>query len=154
MRINPRFTDKLVKIGLNCQAFFTVAILVAIVAIIFFKGSPHLNLEFIFSSPVDMGSAWRHFLNNCGYHLSRSFVHLCGYPPGCGNGNFPNRIYKRILVYKNHPFRGRITGWDTIHPVRPFWLHFLRYQARNGLGPHGRCTHHYDHDTSDHNKDE
>lgn len=55
MRINPRFIDKIVKIGLNAQAFFTVGILVAIVAIIFFKGSPHLSMEFIFSSPADMG---------------------------------------------------------------------------------------------------
>lgn len=55
MRINPRFVDKLVRIGLNSQAFFTVGILVAIVAIIFFKGSPYLNMEFIFSSPEDMG---------------------------------------------------------------------------------------------------
>jgi phosphate transport system permease protein len=55
VRINPRFIDKIVKIGLNAQAFFTVGILVAIVAIIFFKGSPHLSMEFIFSSPADMG---------------------------------------------------------------------------------------------------
>jgi phosphate transport system permease protein len=55
VRINPRFVDKLVRIGLNSQAFFTVGILVAIVAIIFFKGSPYLNMEFIFSSPEDMG---------------------------------------------------------------------------------------------------
>ncbi|MBP1734630.1 MAG: phosphate transporter, inner rane subunit PstA [Deltaproteobacteria bacterium] len=55
MRINPRIIDKIVKIGLNSQAFFTVGILVAIVAIIFFKGSPYLNMEFIFSSPEDMG---------------------------------------------------------------------------------------------------
>jgi phosphate transport system permease protein len=55
VRINPRIIDKIVKIGLNSQAFFTVGILVAIVAIIFFKGSPYLNMEFIFSSPEDMG---------------------------------------------------------------------------------------------------
>lgn len=55
MRINPRFIDRLVRMGLNSQAFFTVAILVAIVAIICVKGAPHLNLEFIFSSPQDMG---------------------------------------------------------------------------------------------------
>ena len=48
MRISPRFVDKIVKIGLNFQAFFTVGILVAIVAVIFFKGSPYLNMEFIF----------------------------------------------------------------------------------------------------------
>ncbi|HNQ47305.1 MAG TPA: phosphate ABC transporter permease PstA [Syntrophorhabdus sp.] len=55
MRISPNFVDKIVKIGLNFQAFFTVGILIAIVAVIFFKGSPYLNLEFIFSSPEDMG---------------------------------------------------------------------------------------------------
>ncbi len=55
MRISPNFVDKIVKISLNFQAFFTVGILIAIVAVIFFKGSPYLNLEFIFSSPEDMG---------------------------------------------------------------------------------------------------
>lgn len=55
MRINPRITDKIVKYGLNAQAFFTVGILVVIVAIICFKGFPYINLEFIFSSPEDMG---------------------------------------------------------------------------------------------------
>jgi phosphate transport system permease protein len=55
VRISPNFVDKIVKIGLNFQAFFTVGILIAIVAVIFFKGSPYLNLEFIFSSPEDMG---------------------------------------------------------------------------------------------------
>lgn len=55
MRIKPRVVDKIVKIGLNFQAFFTVGILVVIVAIIFFKGAPHVSLEFIFSSPEDMG---------------------------------------------------------------------------------------------------
>ena len=55
MRIKPRIIDNLVKIGLNFQAFFTVSILVVIVAIIFVKGSPHINFEFIFSSPEDMG---------------------------------------------------------------------------------------------------
>ena len=55
MRINPRAVDMAVKIGLNGQAFFTVAILVVIVAVIFVKGCPYVNLGFLFSSPEDMG---------------------------------------------------------------------------------------------------
>ncbi len=53
--INPRFTDKVMKLALDMQAFFTVAILVVIVFIIFVKGFPYVNLEFIFSYPEDMG---------------------------------------------------------------------------------------------------
>ena len=55
MRIKPRIVDKIVRLGLNFQAFFTVGILIVIVAIIFVKGAPHVSLEFIFSSPEDMG---------------------------------------------------------------------------------------------------
>ncbi|MCX5813658.1 MAG: phosphate ABC transporter permease PstA [Proteobacteria bacterium] len=55
MRIKPRLVDNIVRICLNFQAFFTVGILVVIIAIIFFKGAPHVNLGFIFSSPEDMG---------------------------------------------------------------------------------------------------
>ncbi|MHB8109664.1 MAG: phosphate ABC transporter permease PstA [Syntrophorhabdaceae bacterium] len=55
MRINPRITNKLVRVLLNFQAIFTVGILVIIVAIIFFKGFPQFNFGFIFSSPQDMG---------------------------------------------------------------------------------------------------
>ncbi len=55
MRINPRFTNRLMEILLNTQAFFTVGILVIIVAIILVKGIGNINLEFIFSFPEDMG---------------------------------------------------------------------------------------------------
>ncbi|MBP8626032.1 MAG: phosphate ABC transporter permease PstA [Syntrophorhabdaceae bacterium] len=55
MRINPRFTNRLMEILLNTQAFFTVGILVVIVAIILIKGIGNINLEFIFSFPEDMG---------------------------------------------------------------------------------------------------
>lgn len=55
MRVSPRLINKLVQVCLNAQAFFTVGILVVIVAIIVFKGAGHVNLEFIFSSPEDMG---------------------------------------------------------------------------------------------------
>jgi phosphate transport system permease protein len=55
MRINPRFINKIVHIGLSLQAFFTVSILVVIVAIIFFKGIAYVNPEFIFAQPEDMG---------------------------------------------------------------------------------------------------
>lgn len=55
MRVNPRISDRIIRIGLNMQAFFTVGILVVIVAIIFFKGFPYINLGFILSYPEDMG---------------------------------------------------------------------------------------------------
>ena len=55
MRLNPRLIDRLARIGLSGQAFFTVGILIVIIAIIFFKGFPYVNFEFIFSSPEDMG---------------------------------------------------------------------------------------------------
>ena len=49
MRINPRIVDTAAKIGLSGQAFFTVGILVVIVAIICVKGLPYVNMEFIVS---------------------------------------------------------------------------------------------------------
>ncbi len=55
MRINPRFTDKLVRFGLLFQALFTVSILVFIVLIVFIKGAANITPEFIFSYPEDMG---------------------------------------------------------------------------------------------------
>lgn len=55
MRINPRFINRLMEIALNTQAFFTVGILVVIVAIILIKGIGNINFEFIFSFPEDMG---------------------------------------------------------------------------------------------------
>lgn len=55
MRINPRIINTLVRWGLVTQAYFTVAILVVIVGIIFFKGFPQVNFGFILSFPQDMG---------------------------------------------------------------------------------------------------
>jgi phosphate transport system permease protein len=55
MRINPRIVDKVMRVWLNSQAFFTVGILIVIVAIICFKGFPYISFEFLFSSPEDMG---------------------------------------------------------------------------------------------------
>jgi phosphate transport system permease protein len=55
LRIKPGIIDKIARIGFNAQAFFTVGILVVIITIIFIKGFTHINLEFIFSSPEDMG---------------------------------------------------------------------------------------------------
>ncbi len=55
MRINPRIINRLVHWGLNAQAYFTVAILVVIIAIIFVKGFPQVNFAFILSFPQDMG---------------------------------------------------------------------------------------------------
>ncbi len=55
MRINPRHTDKLMRVGLTLQALFTVGILVLIIAIIFIKGARYVTPEFIFTFPEDMG---------------------------------------------------------------------------------------------------
>jgi phosphate transport system permease protein len=55
MRINPRVIDRILRLCLTGLAYFTVGILVVIVAIIFVKGFRYTNLEFIFASPEDMG---------------------------------------------------------------------------------------------------
>lgn len=55
MRINPRIINRFVRWGLTGQAYFTVAILIVIIGIIFFKGFPQVNFGFIFSFPQDMG---------------------------------------------------------------------------------------------------
>lgn len=55
MRLHPRFVNKAVELLLDLVALFTVGILVVIVCIIFIKGIPYLNLDFIFTYPEDMG---------------------------------------------------------------------------------------------------
>jgi phosphate transport system permease protein len=55
MRINPRFTDKFIRLILSCGAIFAVSILVAIILTIFVKGIVNVNAEFILSNPEDMG---------------------------------------------------------------------------------------------------
>ena len=55
MRINPRIINRVRPMALECQAYFTVGILIVIIAIIFVKGFPQVNFAFIFSFPQDMG---------------------------------------------------------------------------------------------------
>jgi phosphate transport system permease protein len=55
MRINPKWTDKIMRAGLSFQALFTVGILILIILVIFVKGFSHVTPEFIFSYPEDMG---------------------------------------------------------------------------------------------------
>jgi len=55
MRVNPRFTDALVRHFLNLQAYFTVGLLVVIVFIIFIKGISNCSLSFMLTYPEDMG---------------------------------------------------------------------------------------------------
>ncbi len=55
MRINPRFTDKIMGGCLTFQALFTVGILILIIAVIFVKGFSYVTPEFVFSYPQDMG---------------------------------------------------------------------------------------------------
>lgn len=55
MRINSKKVNRLMEIILNVQAFFTVSILIIIIAIILIKGMGNISFEFLFSFPEDMG---------------------------------------------------------------------------------------------------
>ena len=100
MRINPRITDTAVKIGLNGQAFFTVAILVVIVGLIFVKGFPYVNLEFIFSSPEDMGRHGGIFSAIIGTILLCFLSILFATPLGVGTAIFLTEYTKESIMTK------------------------------------------------------
>jgi phosphate transport system permease protein len=55
MRVNPRIMERLMRGSMMFWAYFTVAILILIILLIFTKGISHVNTEFIFSYPEDMG---------------------------------------------------------------------------------------------------
>lgn len=55
MRINSKLVDSFVRKSLSLQAYLTVGILLLIVGVIFVKGIPYINLEFLFYYPEDMG---------------------------------------------------------------------------------------------------
>ena len=100
MRIKPRIVDNLVKIGLNFQAFFTVAILVVIVAIIFLKGSPHISFGFIFSSPEDMGRHGGIFSTIAGTILLVLLSIVLATPLGVGTAIFLTEYTKESVFTK------------------------------------------------------
>lgn len=100
MRIPPRFIDRLVKIGLNIQAFFTVGILVVIVAVICFKGFTNVNLEFIFSSPEDMGRHGGIFFTIIGTILLVLLSILLATPLGVGTAIFLTEYTKESVATK------------------------------------------------------
>ncbi|HBA54811.1 phosphate ABC transporter permease PstA [Syntrophorhabdus aromaticivorans] len=100
MRINPRLVDKLVKIGLNSQAFFTVWILVAIIAVICVKGLPYVNLEFIFSSPGDMGRHGGIFSTIVGTVLLVILSIFVATPLGVGTAIFLTEYTKESVFTK------------------------------------------------------
>lgn len=100
MRINPRFTNKLVEIFLNCQAFFTVGILVVIIALIFFKGFPYLNFEFIFFFPEDMGRHGGIFPSIIGTILIALFSILLATPLGVGTAVYLTEYTRESRITK------------------------------------------------------
>ena len=57
MRIPPRYTQMLAVTILGAATAFTVVVLVFIIVFVLSKGLPGINLEFLFSSPKDMGRA-------------------------------------------------------------------------------------------------
>jgi phosphate transport system permease protein len=100
VRIKPRIIDNIVKIGLNFQAFFTVGILVVIIAIIFVKGSPHINFEFIFSSPEDMGRHGGIFSTIAGTILLVLLSIILATPLGVGTAIFLTEYTKESMFTK------------------------------------------------------
>jgi phosphate transport system permease protein len=84
MRINPRFTDKIVRVAFTFQALFTVGILVLIVAVIFVKGFPYVTPEFIFSYPQDMGRLGGIFPSVVGTIFLGLLSIACATPLGVG----------------------------------------------------------------------
>jgi phosphate transport system permease protein len=92
--------DKIVRICLNFQAFFTVGILVVILAIIFFKGAPHITLGFIFSSPEDMGRHGGIFSTIIGTVLLVLLSIFLATPLGVGTAIFLTEYTKESLFTK------------------------------------------------------
>ena len=100
MRINPRYTNKVVEFLLNFQAFFTVTILVVIVAIIFFKGIRHFSLEFIFTFPEDMGRHGGIFPSIVGTILLAFLSLVLATPLGVGTAIFLTEYTKESAFTK------------------------------------------------------
>jgi phosphate transport system permease protein len=100
MRINPRIVDTAAKVVLNGQAFFTVGILIVIVAIICVKGLPYVNMEFIVSSPEDMGRHGGIFSTIIGTCLLAFLSILLATPLGVGTAIFLTEYTKESVFTK------------------------------------------------------
>jgi phosphate transport system permease protein len=100
MRLNPRITDKIARISFNAQAFFTVGILVIIVAIICVKGFGHVNLEFIFAYPEDMGRHGGIFPAIMGTILLAALSVIFATPLGVGTAIFLTEYTKESIFTK------------------------------------------------------
>ncbi|MBA4418000.1 MAG: phosphate ABC transporter, permease protein PstA [Syntrophus sp. (in: bacteria)] len=100
MRINPRIVDAAAKVGLSGQAFFTVGILIVIVAIICVKGLPYVNMEFIVSSPEDMGRHGGIFSAIIGTGLLAFLSILFATPLGVGTAIFLTEYTKESAFTK------------------------------------------------------
>jgi phosphate transport system permease protein len=86
--------------GLNVQAFFTVGILIIIVAIIFFKGFPHMSFAFIFSFPEDMGREGGIFPSIVGTIQLALLSILFATPLGLGTAIFLTEYTRESLFTK------------------------------------------------------
>jgi phosphate transport system permease protein len=100
LRIKPSIADKIARIGFNAQAFFTVSILVVIITIIFIKGFTHINLEFIFSSPEDMGRRGGIFPSIVGTVFLAVLSILFATPLGLGTAIFLTEYTKESAFTK------------------------------------------------------
>ncbi|MCX8110462.1 MAG: phosphate ABC transporter permease PstA [Syntrophorhabdaceae bacterium] len=100
MRINPRFIDSLMKLSLNIQAFFTVGVLVVIVAIILIKGIGNINLEFIFSFPEDMGRHGGIYPTIIGTIMLAILSIIFATPLGVGTAIFLTEYTKESMLTK------------------------------------------------------
>jgi phosphate transport system permease protein len=100
VRLSPRIADKFMKAALSGQAYFTVGILIVIVAIIFVKGFSFVNLEFIFSYPEDMGRHGGIFPAIIGTLLLAFLSVLLATPLGVGTAIFLTEYTKESLITK------------------------------------------------------
>lgn len=98
--MNPRVTDRIMKWIFNGQAFFTVAILVVIVAIICVKGFGHVSLEFILAYPEDMGRHGGIFPAIVGTLLLALLSIIFATPLGVGTAIFLTEYTKESYITK------------------------------------------------------
>lgn len=100
MKINPRFTNAIAHWCFSAQAYFTVGILIVIVAIICFKGFPYVNPEFIFSFPEDMGRHGGIFPSIVGTIQLALLSILLATPLGVGTAIFLTEYTKESILTK------------------------------------------------------
>lgn len=100
MKIDQRLIDRLVRISLNMQAFFTVGVLLIIVFIIFIKGIRHFNLEFLLTFPEDMGRHGGIFPSIVGTILLVFLSLLFATPLGVGTAIFLTEYTKETKFTK------------------------------------------------------